>query len=128
MFDVCESHMWISRCFNLIFTAIKTKKEKAGSGSNSRANLPRPANPTQHSDCSAASGIFFSPFGESKPGPQSLKHGPLQGLCKCVPCGEKRSAPKFDKKIKINKCFIKRLPNAAMRPPRRLLAAVSMMS
>ena len=67
------------------------KKEKTGSGSNSRANLPPPpaTNPTQHSDCLAASGIFFSPSGESKAGPQSLKHGPLRGLCKCVPCGEK---------------------------------------
>lgn len=39
MLDACESHMWVSRCFNLIFTAMKTKKDKTGRDSNSPETL-----------------------------------------------------------------------------------------
>lgn len=40
MCDVCKSHMWIARCFDLIFTTIKTKKKKAGSDPQGQARPP----------------------------------------------------------------------------------------
>jgi hypothetical protein len=41
VFDVCKAHMWISRCWDVIFTAIKTKKEETGSESNCQASPPQ---------------------------------------------------------------------------------------
>lgn len=52
MLDACESHVWGSRCFNLIFTAMKTKREKTGRDSNSQEN------PLRQSDGSGACGTF----------------------------------------------------------------------
>lgn len=67
-------HMWISRCFNLIFTAIKTKKEKMGV-------MPTARKRPQQSDRSAASGIFFSRLVEGRLLPRAVSRaflGPLE--------------------------------------------------
>lgn len=72
VFDVCESHMWISRCFKLIFTTIKTKNEMIGSDSNgwekphSKANTQEPVAPS-------------SPSGKSQDAPLKPWAQPLPG-------------------------------------------------
>lgn len=87
MFDVGESHTRMSRCFDLIFTAIKAKKEKTGSDSKSQANPSRAR--------LSSLGTLLPSSGGSTAAPWRLRQGPFWSRYR--PRAEKRSAPKFDK-------------------------------
>lgn len=88
MCDVCKSHMWIARCFDLIFTTIKTKKKKLGVTPKGRRDPhPYPGGRPQHSDSLVASGNF-SPLLRVRVSPHSRKRGPFRA------CASVRSVEK----------------------------------